>query len=115
MRFLVILMQVESAWESAPPGEAERIYQAYLAVEERMKREGVYVDSVRLRFSNEGKSLRYHPNGDTEMIDGPFTRAKEQMGGAHILECPSMSHALDWAKQMPNYGHGGIEIRPIWD
>jgi hypothetical protein len=114
MKFLLILMQEESAWASAAPGEGDRVYQAYVALEERMKREGVYVDSTRLRFSNEAKSLRY-VTGRTEVVDGPFASTKAQMGGAYILECPSIGHALDWAKQMPNYGHGGIEVRPIWE
>lgn len=113
MRFFLILMQQESAWASAP-GEGERVYQAYVALEERMKREKVYVDSIRLRFSDDAKSLHYYPNRRMEMVDGPFAAAAEQMGGAYILDCPSMEDALEWAKRMPNYGHGGIEVRPIW-
>ena len=115
MRFLVILMQEESAWVSAAPGEGDRVYQAYMALEEKMKAERAYVDSIRLRFSNEAKSLRYHSKGRTEVLDGPFASMKEQMGGAYIIECPGMTDALEWAKQMPNHGHGGIEVRPIWD
>jgi hypothetical protein len=114
MRFLLILMQEEAAWSSAAPGEGDRVYEAYLAVEERMKREGVYLDSIRLRFSKEVKSLRYSTDS-VELVDGPLASTKEQMGGAYILQCPSIGHALDWAKQMPNYRHGGVEVRPIWD
>src|SRR5215469_10326619 len=115
MKFLVVTMSVESNWESGNSKEGERVYNAYVALQERMKREGVFLDSIRLRFSNEAKSIRYHPNSRTEFVDGPFYSAKEQIGGAFLLECRSIDEAFEWAKQMPNYGHGGLEVRPLWE
>jgi hypothetical protein len=115
MRFLLMLRQDEGAWGKAPAGEGDRVAAAYSALEDELKRRGAYVDSVRLRFSDQARSLRYRSDGTTEVTDGPFDRAREQLGGFYLLECGSLDEALAWAKRMPNYRHGGIEIRPIWD
>ena len=115
MRFLLILTQIQEKWAEAPPGEGERIYQEYMSVERELKAQGKFVDSLRLRFKNEGKTVRNLADGKRTVVDGPFTESKESMGGLYILECASMDEALAWAQRLPNYGHGAIEIRPIWE
>ena len=115
MKFLLLLTQVEEAWAEAPPGEGERVYQQYMALESELKSEGKFVDSVRLRPSGEARTLHNLPNGKREFVHGPFVESKEAIGGFYVLECSSMEEALGWAAQMPNYGHGSIEVRPFWE
>ena len=115
MRFLILLTQVEEAWEKAPPGEGDRVYQQYLAVERELKEAGAFVDSFRLRPRSEAKTLRNLPDGEREFIDGPCFESKEAIGGLYIFECASMEEAVGWAKRLPNYGHGAIEVRPFWE
>jgi hypothetical protein len=115
MRFLFILTQVEEAWAKAPPGAGERVYQQYMALEQELKSKGKFVDSVRLRPSGEASTLRNLPNGEREILNGPFTETDEVMGGYYVLECASIDEALEWANRMPNYGHGSIEVRPFWE
>jgi len=115
MRFLFILTQVEEAWTKAPPGAGERVYQQYMALEQELKSQGKFVDSVRLRPSGEAITLRNLADGEREILNGPFTETEEVMGGYYVLECASIDEALEWAKRMPNYGHGSIEVRPFWE
>jgi len=49
MRFLFILAQIEGAWAHAPAGEAERVYQQYMVLEDELKAQGKLLDAVRLR------------------------------------------------------------------
>ena len=49
MRFLLFLTQVETAWESAPTGEPERVYEQYMKVESDLKAQGKLIESLRLR------------------------------------------------------------------
>lgn len=58
MKFLLLLTQIEEAWEAAPPGAGERVYQQYLAIERELKAQGKLVDPVRLRPRREAKTLR---------------------------------------------------------
>ena len=115
MKFLFILTQIEGAWATAPPGEAERVYQEYMALERELREQNKFIDSVRLRPCGEAKTIRNLANGEREMVDGPYIQGREAIGGYYVLECDSMDEALAWAKRMPNYGHGSIEIRPFWE
>jgi hypothetical protein len=115
MKFLFLLTQIEEAWAKAAPGEGERVYQQYMALEREMKEQGKLVASVRLRSRSEAKTLRNLANGKRQLVNGPFADTEEVVGGYYILECTSMDEALKWAERMPNYGHGSIEIRPFWE
>lgn len=114
MKFLFILTHVEDAWKEAP-GEAERVYQQYMDLESELKSKKKFIDSVRLRPCADAKTIRNLPGGKRTTSDGPWTNAKEAMGGYYVLDCDSMAEALNWAQRMPNYGHGSIEIRPFWE
>jgi len=115
MRFLFLLTQIEEAWDTAPPGEAERVYEQYMAIERELKAQGKFVESVRLRSRTEAKTLRNLLSGQRETVDGSCFDSKEAIGGFYVLDLDSMEEAINWANRMPNYGHGAIEIRPIWE
>ena len=91
MKFLFMPTQIEEAWAKAPPGEAERVYQQYMTLERDLA------------------------DGKRELVGEPYTNTEEVMGGYYVLECASLHEALEWAKRMPNYGHGSIEVRPFWE
>lgn len=115
MKFLFLLTQIEEAWDTSPPGEAERVYEQYMAIERELKAQGKFVESVRLRSRSEAKTLRNLLAGQREIVDGACFDAKEAIGGFYVLDLASMDEALEWAGRMPNYGHGAIEIRPLWE
>ena len=115
MRFLFLLTQIEEAWEKAPPGEAERVYEQYLAIERELRAQDKFVESVRLRSRNEAKTLRNLAESRRKLVDGPCFDLEEAIGGFYVLDCTSMEEAVEWAGRMPNYGHGAIEIRPLWE
>jgi hypothetical protein len=55
-------------------------------------------------------------NGKPTVIDGPFAETKELVAGFSVMEFPSLSDAIEWAKQWPPLdGHGNVqlEIRQI--
>ena len=115
MKFLFLLTQIEEAWEHAPPGEAERVYEQYMAIERELKAQGKFVESVRLRPRGEAKTFRNLTDGRREHFEGSCFDAKEAIGGFYVLDCESMKEAVEWANRMPNYGHGAIEVRPVWE
>jgi hypothetical protein len=115
MKFMMILTQVEEAWKDAPPGAGERVFQQYMELERKLTAEQKLISSTRLRPAVEAKTLRNLPQGERTITEGPWTNTNEVMGGFYILDCVSMEEATEWAKRMPNYGHGSIEVRPIWE
>ena len=51
--------------------------------------------------------------GKPMVTDGPFTEAKEVLGGYWMIEVKSKEEAIDWAKRCPASDNEIIEIRQV--
>ncbi len=55
-------------------------------------------------------------NGKIKVTDGPFTEAKEVVGGYYILEVKSREEAIQWASRIPRRdGEMIVEVRRFFD
>jgi hypothetical protein len=53
-------------------------------------------------------------DGEFTVMDGPFTEAKELIGGWAILECRDMAEAVEWSKRFVSViGEGEVRVRPV--
>ena len=59
-------------------------------------------------------TLRAQRNGDVLITDGPYTEAKEHVGGLSILETADLDEALAWARKAARVGGGTVEVREIF-
>ena len=50
-------------------------------------------------------------NGKPVVKDGPFTEAKEIVGGYWLIDVKSRAEALKWAKQIPGNANMVVEVR----
>ena len=67
---------------------------------------GVLVATGGLAPSSEGTTIRL--DGDTfEITDGPYTEAKELVGGWAILEVGSKEEVIEWSKRFLAINGGG--------
>jgi hypothetical protein len=82
---------------------------------------GTLVDTAGLKPTAAGKRVKL-AGGKISVVDGPFTEAKEIIGGYAIVDVPSNDAALDIAKQFmelhrvhwPEFD-GECELRPLED
>jgi hypothetical protein len=49
------------------------------------------------------------------VTDGPFSEAKELVGGFWIIQAKDREEAVEWAKRVPQDGKSFVEVRQIWD
>ncbi len=49
------------------------------------------------------------------MIDGPFTEAKESIGGYWIIQVKSKEEAVAWASRCPDKDAKFIEVRQVFE
>lgn len=108
MRFLVLYKPAKYGSGPPSPEYMERMNQL---IEESQK-SGELLMTGGLRLS--GKQVRMNGSGDYAVTDGPFTEAKELVGGFAILELPSMEAALESSKRFLKVaGEGECEIREM--
>lgn len=74
---------------------------------------GVRILGERLRPDAAAKGVRVR-GGHVRVTDGPFTEAKEHIGGFDVLECRDLEEAVEVAAKHPFAQVGTIEVREAW-
>lgn len=110
MRFLSIYKTVE---RSVPPSQEEMSKMGKL-IEEGLK-DGWLLGTEGCLSSRLGARVRLS-EGKLAVTDGPFTEAKEVVGGFAILKTNSKDEAIELAKQfLPVAGDGECELRQLFE
>ena len=95
-----------------PPEVLDKISRDVEALRERMRAAGVWVFSGGLHAPSTATVLR--PRGQEVLVtDGPFTEAKEFIGGFTIIRAPDLDAALAWGRQAALATTLPIEVRPF--
>jgi hypothetical protein len=72
---------------------------------------GVLLAAEGLSPSKDGAIVSFS-KGKTSVKDGPFSEAKELIGGFWIIQVKSLEDALAWARRIPFEG-GEVEVRRV--
>ena len=111
MRFMMLYKPGQDG--GAPPS-AETLQQLGELIEEGM-RDGTLLATEGLRDSSRATRVRVS-GGDFIVTDGPFSEAKEIIGGYAIMELDSHEDAIERTKRfLALMGGGETEIRQIDD
>lgn len=95
-----------------PPEVLAKIARDLEALRDRMKAAGAWVFSGGLQAPSTATVLR--PRGHEVLVtDGPFTEAKEHLGGFTIIQAPDLDAALAWGQQAAIATTLPIEVRPF--
>jgi hypothetical protein len=113
MQYILMLYVNEAGWPKLSKAEQEQGMAAYIAYTEALTRAGAFRSTNRLEPSGTATTVRA-ANGKPQVLDGPYTDSKEQLGGYYIIEVPDLDAALAWASRCPTTGHGVVEVRPLW-
>lgn len=90
MRFMATVAMDESFPAGPPPAQ---LFAAIGALGEQGAKDGTLIETGGLMPSTAGARVRV-ANGKMTVTDGPFTEAKELVGGYAIYELPSMEAAI---------------------
>jgi hypothetical protein len=82
------------------------------ALESEMKAASALVFSGRLTDPSSATVVRAK-GGKITMTDGPFTEAKEIIGGFYVIEAADLDDALNWASKTSDAIQQPIEVRPF--
>jgi hypothetical protein len=112
MKVMVMVTGTPQDEETAVP--TTEMFEAMAAYNERLIKAGIMLDGAGLKPSTKGARVVFD-GGKTSVVDGPFTEAKEIIGGYWIWQVDSLEEAVEWAKQCPTDPegrYGALEIRP---
>jgi hypothetical protein len=111
MRFLGYTLGDESV-EMPPP--SPEVMEAMGTFMEEATKAGVIVATGGIGPTAMGAKITLH-DGEFTVVDGPFTEAKELIGGWALLECHDLSEAVEWSKRFVSVlGDGEVRVRPVF-
>lgn len=74
---------------------------------------GIMLVGEGLRESAKGSKLRFEGQGKSAVVDGPFSEAKELIGGFWIIQVRDRDEALAWMRKAPMPAGAELEIRQV--
>ena len=114
MKFLLLVYIDPELVGTLPAQEYDSEMRSCLEHADDLHQEGCLIESQQLKAASTAKSVRVR-NGRTTAVDGPYTEAKEVLGGFNLIEAESMEEAVRIAAEFPWARTGCVEVRPVRD
>ena len=111
MRFMMFMYPEISEADWNPTAEDVAEMGRY---NEELRKAGMLLALDGLHPPAEGASVSFDAEGVKAVTDGPFTEAKEVVGGYWIIQARSKDEAVEWAKRCPGR-NCRIEVRRVFE
>jgi len=109
MRYVLLIGADE---ETAREAIVEGRFGGFAAWLDDLRRRGVLEAHEGLHPSTTATTVRVR-GGEILLTDGPYTEAKEQIGGFALIDCRDLDEAVEIAAGHPAAAIGQVEIRPV--
>jgi len=114
MRFMMLV--IPKGYENAKPGTMPdpKAVETMMKYNESLQKAGVLLALDGLHPPSMGARVTFD-GGTPTVTDGPFSEAKEVLGGYWMIQVKSREEALEWAKRAPMSDNEIIEVRQVQD
>lgn len=110
--YLLLLHEEPMDYSQMSPEQIQAVIAEYIAWRHQIEADGKYVGGEKLK--DEGGRHLFGTNGSLRVTDGPYTEAKEVIGGFFTISGANYDEAVKTASGCPHLKYGGrIELREI--
>lgn len=112
MRFMMLM--IPKGYEHATPDALPdpKAVAAMMKYNESLQKAGVLLALDGLHPPSAGVRVSFEA-GKAKVTDGPFTEAKEAIGGYWMIQVKSREEAIEWASRCPVSDNAVIEVRQV--
>jgi hypothetical protein len=112
MRFMMVV--IPKGYDKAKPGAMPdaKLVAEMSKYNESLQKAGVLLSMEGLHPPSMGARVAF-AGGKPKVTDGPFTEAKEVIGGFWIIQVKSKAEAIEWAKRCPMPDDEIVEVRQV--
>jgi hypothetical protein len=114
MRFMMIMFP--GGYENAEPGTVPdlKAMETMRKYNKQLQKAGVLLALDGLTPPSTGARVTFK-SGKSKVTDGPFTEAKEVVGGYWMIQVKSRQEALEWASRIPGSDNEMVEVRRVME
>jgi len=112
MRFMMLMLPGAKVEAGILPDS--KVFAAMMKYNEDLQKAGVLLALDGLHPSSKGVRISFS-GGKRTVTDGPFTEAKEMIGGYWLIQVKSKEEAVEWASRCPASDGEVIEVRQVYE
>lgn len=110
--YVLFLHEDPSGFAELTPSEIEAVIAEYVEWREKLAADGRLADGKKLK--DEGGRWLSRENGSVRVVDGPFSEAKEVIGGFFSIFAADYAEAVEISSTCPHITYGGrVELREV--
>jgi hypothetical protein len=110
MSYMLLIVEPQGQRGARATEDGHAVYQRMLDYAQTLQSRGVLLGVNSLKREAVRLSKR---SGKPSVVDGPFTEAKEFIGGYFLLDCQTQDEARAYAEECPAAEWATIEIREL--
>jgi hypothetical protein len=114
MRFIVLIIPGDRKNMEAGAMPDAKTIAAMMKYNEDLAKAGVLLGLDGFHPTSKGARVKYS-GGKTSVTEGPFTDAKEVVGGYWMWQVKSKQEAIEWARRCPAAEGDVLEIRQVFE
>lgn len=115
MKFLCLVHFAPDAFDGMTPEEQRRLDEATIEHDHQLRAGGHLLIASPLTDMEDGVSIGRQRLAKLSATDGPYTEAKEIIGGFLLIEADNMEAVLALLEDDPIKAYGRVEIRPLME
>ncbi len=112
MAYLLLIREPRGQRASRNEEQGKAVYAEMLKFGEGLAMRGLLVAAESLKADSDAVRISIR-DGDTRLIDGPFTESKEMIGGFFLVDVPTRQEAIEIARQCPAARFATVEVREL--
>jgi hypothetical protein len=112
MAYLLLIREPRGQRAERNAEQGRQAYESMLKFGEGLAKRGILVAAESLRDDSHAVRISIR-DGQTGLVDGPFTESKEMVGGFFLLDVTSKQEAIEIAKQCPAARFATVEVREL--
>jgi hypothetical protein len=112
MTYMLLIVEPVEQRQTRTEAEGRELYASMLEFGDELKSRGKFLGSESLRSQTDAARVQVR-GGKTQVIDGPFTEAKEMIGGFFLLNCETKAEAITIAEECPAAQWCTVEVREL--
>jgi hypothetical protein len=120
MRYMLLITAIDPKTHHAKmtKEDGQKLAAAYMKYTDELKKAGILLSSEALHFDDRNAARVTASGGKRSVIDGPFSEAKELVGGYYVIQVKSKDEAIEWAARCPGAHYPDwayVEVREVME
>lgn len=112
MAYMLLIVEPTTQRHTRTEAEGHAVYQRMVEFGDSLKARGLLLGVESLKSQDDAARVAVR-NGKTQVLDGPFTEAKEMIGGFFLLNCDTRAEAIAIAAACPAAEWCTVEVRAL--